>query len=122
MAEHSNNNRTHTPVGSLRDYVPAGISRQEEQAATKPTMPPWERVQLARHPERPHALDYIQQLFSDFVELHGDRLYGDDAAIIGGIADFDGQTVMLIGEQKGRSTKEHVARNFRMPQPEGYRK
>src|SRR5438552_11734614 len=82
----------------------------------------WERVQIARHPDRPHTLDYIQRLCTDFVELHGDRLYGDDAAIIGGLAGFDGRTVMLIGHQKGRSTKENIARNFGMPQPEGYRK
>jgi acetyl-CoA carboxylase carboxyl transferase subunit alpha len=82
----------------------------------------WERVQIARHPDRPHTLDYIQRLCADFVELHGDRLYGDDAAIIGGLASFDGRTVMLIGHQKGRSTKENIARNFGMPQPEGYRK
>ena len=82
----------------------------------------WERVQIARHPDRPHTLDYIQRLCTDFVELHGDRLYGDDAAIIGGLAGFDGRTVMVIGHQKGRSTKENIARNFGMPQPEGYRK
>jgi acetyl-CoA carboxylase carboxyl transferase subunit alpha len=82
----------------------------------------WQRVQIARHPDRPHTLDYIQKLCSDFVEMHGDRLFGDDAAIVGGLASFDGQTVMVIGQQKGRSTKENIARNFGMPQPEGYRK
>src|SRR5438874_9546717 len=82
----------------------------------------WERVQIARHPDRPHTLDYIQRLCTDFVELHGDRLYGDDAAIIGGLAGLDGRTVMLIGHQKGRSTKENIVRNFAQAQPEGYRK
>ncbi|MDQ6695691.1 MAG: acetyl-CoA carboxylase carboxyltransferase subunit alpha [Chloroflexota bacterium] len=82
----------------------------------------WERVQIARHPDRPHTLDYLQQLCTDFVEMHGDRLFGDDAAIIGGLACFDGQTVMVMGQQKGRSTKENIQRNFGMPQPEGYRK
>src|SRR5947209_5102404 len=82
----------------------------------------WERVQIARHPDRPHTLDYIQRLCVDFVELHGDRLYGDDAAIIGGLASFEGRTVMVIGNQKGSSTKENITRNFGMAQPEGYRK
>jgi acetyl-CoA carboxylase carboxyl transferase subunit alpha len=82
----------------------------------------WQRVQIARHPDRPHTLDYIQRLCGDFVEMHGDRLFGDDAAIIGGLASFNEQTVMVIGQQKGRSTKENITRNFGMPQPEGYRK
>src|SRR5215207_9079853 len=82
----------------------------------------WQHVQLARHPDRPHTLDYVRQLCTDFVELHGDRLYGDDAAIVGGPARFDGRTVMVIGHQKGSSTKENLARNFGMPLPEGYRK
>jgi acetyl-CoA carboxylase carboxyl transferase subunit alpha len=82
----------------------------------------WQHVQLARHPDRPHTLDYIHQLCTDFVELHGDRQFGDDAAIVGGLARFEGRTVMVIGHQKGASTKENLARNFGMPLPEGYRK
>jgi len=84
--------------------------------------PAWERVQLARHPKRPHALDYIQKLFPEFQELHGDRAYADDAAIVGGFGLFDGRPVMVIGQQKGRDTKQKLIRNFGMPKPEGYRK
>ena len=84
--------------------------------------PAWERVQLARHPKRPHALDYIQRLFVDFAELHGDRAYADDAAIVGGFGLFDNTPVMVIGQQKGRDTKQKLLRNFGMPKPEGYRK
>jgi acetyl-CoA carboxylase carboxyl transferase subunit alpha len=83
---------------------------------------PWQISQLARHPQRPYTLDYIQKIFTDFDELHGDRLYADDPAIVGGIARFDGEPVMVIGQQKGRDTKEKVKRNFGMPRPEGYRK
>lgn len=79
-------------------------------------------AQLARHPQRPYMLDYIEHIFTDFEELHGDRLYGDDHAIVGGPARLDGQAVMLIGQQKGRSTTEKIDRNFGMPRPEGYRK
>lgn len=86
------------------------------------TNPAWERVQLARHPKRPHALDYIQRLFTDFQEIHGDRAYGDDAAIVAGMAFFEGQPVMVIAQQKGRDTKQKLLRNFGMPKPEGYRK
>ncbi len=82
----------------------------------------WQRVQLARHPERPYTLDYIQMIFTDFVELHGDRLYKDDKAIVGGFAKIDNQKVMIIGHQKGRDTKSNLYRNFGMPNPEGYRK
>lgn len=82
----------------------------------------WQRVQLARHPERPYTLDYIQMVFTDFVELHGDRLYKDDKAIVGGFAKIDNQKVMIIGHQKGRDTKSNLYRNFGMPNPEGYRK
>jgi acetyl-CoA carboxylase carboxyl transferase subunit alpha len=85
-------------------------------------MSPWDRVQLARHPERPTSLDYIEILFSDFIELHGDRAYGDDKAVVAGIATFKGQPVTVIGEQRGRDTKENILRNFGMPHPEGYRK
>ena len=83
---------------------------------------PWQRVQLARHPQRPYTLDYINELCSDFLEFHGDRRYKDDAAIVGGFARIDGEAVMIIGTQKGRDTKENVRRNFGCPHPEGYRK
>ncbi|MFN8523833.1 MAG: acetyl-CoA carboxylase carboxyltransferase subunit alpha [Chloroflexota bacterium] len=82
----------------------------------------WERVQLARHPGRPYTLDYIHALFDGFVELHGDRLFADDAALVGGPARFGDRTVMVIGHQKGRDTKDNARRRFGMPQPEGYRK
>ena len=83
---------------------------------------PWQRVQLARHPRRPYSLDYITMLCDDFQELHGDRLYMDDESIVGGTAFFEGQPVMIIGQQKGRDTKENLRRNFGCPNPEGYRK
>ncbi|MCB5247760.1 MAG: acetyl-CoA carboxylase carboxyltransferase subunit alpha [Candidatus Cloacimonetes bacterium] len=82
----------------------------------------WQKAQVARHINRPFTLDYIKHLFTDFNELHGDRNYGDDHAIVGGLARFDGQPVMVVGHQKGRDTKEKVFRNFGMPNPEGYRK
>lgn len=82
----------------------------------------WDRVQLARHANRPHSLDYIHELVRGFVELCGDRLYGDDRALIGGIGNFRGRTVMAIGHQKGSNTRENIERNFGMPKPEGYRK
>jgi acetyl-CoA carboxylase carboxyl transferase subunit alpha len=83
---------------------------------------PWQITQLARHPQRPYALDYIGAVFTDFNELHGDRMYADDLAIVGGPARIEGRPVMLIGHQKGRDTKERVRRNYGMPKPEGYRK
>ncbi len=83
---------------------------------------PWQISQVARHPQRPYTLDYIENLFTDFEELHGDRNFADDHAIVGGLARFNGQTVMVIGHQKGRDTREKIHRNFGMPKPEGYRK
>lgn len=83
---------------------------------------PWQKIQLARHPQRPYALDYIHAIFEDFQELHGDRRFKDDQAIIGGTAFFKSKPVMLVAQQKGRSTKENLARNFGSPNPEGYRK
>jgi len=83
---------------------------------------PYQRVQVARHPRRPYTLDYLHSVFSDFVELHGDRLFRDDPAIVGGLARIDGQSVVVIGQQKGRDTKDNLRRNFGMPHPEGYRK
>jgi len=82
----------------------------------------WQVAQVARHPQRPYTLDYVERLFTDFVELHGDRAYADDAAIVGGLARFEGRPVMIVGQQKGRDTKAKVQRNFGMPRPEGYRK
>ena len=83
---------------------------------------PWQKVQLARHPARPYTLDYISRIFTDFVEVHGDRRFADDAAMIGGIAFFEGVPVLCLGQQKGRTTKEKLARNMGMVKPEGYRK
>ena len=84
--------------------------------------PAWQRVLLARHPKRPHSLDYVERLLTDFQEIHGDRGFGDDPAIVAGIARFEGRPLMLVAEQKGRTTKEKIYRNFGMPKPEGYRK
>jgi len=83
---------------------------------------PWQTAQVARHPQRPYTLDYVQALCTDFEELHGDRSFADDRSIVGGLARFNGQTVMVIGHQKGRDTREKLQRNFGMPRPEGYRK
>jgi acetyl-CoA carboxylase carboxyl transferase subunit alpha len=92
------------------------------KAQDAPGRPAWERVKLARHPQRPYTLDYLQLAFSDFLELHGDRLFGDDAAIVGGMAVLDQRTVMVIGHQKGHDTRENVLRRFGMTRPEGHRK
>ncbi|HEY6510409.1 MAG TPA: acetyl-CoA carboxylase carboxyltransferase subunit alpha [Burkholderiaceae bacterium] len=86
------------------------------------SLTPWQVTQIARHPQRPYTLDYANEIFTDFVELHGDRTFADDASIVGGLARFNGQSCMLIGHQKGRDTKERGLRNFGMPRPEGYRK
>jgi acetyl-CoA carboxylase carboxyl transferase subunit alpha len=83
---------------------------------------PWQRVQNARHPKRPHTLDYIQRILTGFQEIHGDRLFGDDPAIVCGMGQLDGRQILLVGEQKGRDTKQRLYRNFGMPRPEGYRK
>ena len=83
---------------------------------------PWQRTQLARHPQRPSTLDYIGEIFRDFLEFHGDRSFGDDRAIVGGFANFNDRSVMVIGHQKGKTLKERMQRNFGMPNPEGYRK
>ncbi|MFH0992360.1 MAG: acetyl-CoA carboxylase carboxyltransferase subunit alpha [bacterium] len=96
-------------VDQLRDSIFSNLTR-------------WQRVQLARHPDRPYTLDYIHHMTQDFVELHGDRCYGDDKAAVGGFASLDGETVMIIGQQKGRDTKSNLYRNFGMMNPEGYRK
>ncbi len=91
-----------------------------DQTYTKLT--PWQKVQLSRHPNRPYTRDYVDAIFPDFMELHGDRLYGEDQAILGGIATWKGQSVMILGHQKGRTTKQKMERNFGMAKPEGYRK
>jgi acetyl-CoA carboxylase carboxyl transferase subunit alpha len=96
------------------------MNRAAERRAVSLTA--WDRVQLARHPQRPYTLDYVRLLFGDFVELHGDRLYGDDPALVGGLASLDGRPVMVLGQQKGRDTRENVLRRFGMARPEGYRK
>ncbi|MBP0724048.1 acetyl-CoA carboxylase carboxyl transferase subunit alpha [Bacillus sp. RG28] len=103
------------------------INRLEERLKALETevygnMGVWDRVQVARHPERPTTLDYISRLFTDFFECHGDRLYGDDAAIVSGIGMFHGLPVTIVGHQRGKDTKENIRRNFGMPHPEGYRK
>lgn len=86
------------------------------------SLTPWQRVQLARHPKRPYMMDYVNALFTDFIELHGDRSYGDDKSIVAGMAVIDGKPVVVIGQQKGRSLHENIGRNFAMAHPEGYRK
>jgi acetyl-CoA carboxylase carboxyl transferase subunit alpha len=97
----------------------AGQGAAEEAAQDNPS---WARVRLARHPKRPHSLDYIQRLFRDFREIHGDRRFGDDPAVVCGMAFFEDQPIMVIGQQKGRDTKQKLYRNFGMAKPEGYRK
>ena len=102
-----------------------GRLQKKSQTLTKDIyakLTPWQISQVSRHPQRPYTLDYIQHLFTDFEELHGDRNYADDPAIVGGLARFNGESVMVIGHQKGRDTKERQYRNFGMPRPEGYRK
>ncbi|MDD5544440.1 MAG: acetyl-CoA carboxylase carboxyltransferase subunit alpha [Acidobacteriia bacterium] len=98
----------------------ARIDRVKREVYSKLT--PWQKVQLARHPKRPYTLDYIQDIFTDFIELHGDRRFADDHAVVCGMANFHGQPVMVLGQQKGRDTKQKIFRNFGQPKPEGYRK
>ncbi len=98
------------------------MSEMPDSQTPPPSNPSWDRVLLARHPKRPHALDYIQRLFTGFNEIHGDRFFADDHAMIAGMAWFDERPVMVIGQQKGRDTKQKVFRNWGMPKPEGYRK
>ena len=96
------------------------IARLQEDVFANLT--PWQRTQIARHPNRPYAMDYVRLMLTDFIELHGDRAFGDDRAIVGGLARLDGLPLVVIGHQKGRDTKEKLARNFAMANPEGYRK
>lgn len=112
----SSNMSVDSELGALRNRL------AETKRSIYENLTPWQRVQLARHPSRPYTLDYVERIFSDFLEFHGDRRYADDPAIVGGFAKLDGVPVMLIGTQKGRNTKENVFRNFGCPHPEGYRK
>jgi len=107
---------TRDEVGKLQER----LLRQQRKVYGGLT--PWQRAQIARHPKRPHTLDLFRLLLEEFVELHGDRVFGDDKAIVGGLARFDGEPVVVMGHQKGRDTRENIARNFGMPHPEGYRK
>ncbi len=115
-------------VGTDNDInISDEIERLKEKSAKMTegiysNLTPWQIVQVARHPQRPYASDYIARIFTDWDELHGDRHFGDDKAIIGGVGRLDGRPVMVIGEEKGRSVQDKVARNFGMPKPEGYRK
>ncbi len=111
-------------MADLENEPPVVSDAEEAPASSPPTTsnPSWQRVQLARHPKRPHSSDYIYAVTTGFEELHGDRFFGDDQSILGGMAFFEGNPVMLIGQQKGRDTKEKLHRNFGMPKPEGYRK
>lgn len=101
---------------------PSGPDKHNETNRSAALNATWDRVLLARHPKRPHTLDYVSRIFTKFSELHGDRAYGDDPAVVGGMAFFDDRPVMVIGQQKGRDTKQKLHRNFGMSKPEGYRK
>ncbi len=108
------------PLDDEIKRLEARLQRLIEETYAKLTR--WQKVQLSRHPDRPYTLDYIERLFTDFLELHGDRYFGDDPALVGGLALLDGQPVVVMGQQKGRTTKEKLYRNFGMMNPEGYRK
>ncbi|HEY2405332.1 MAG TPA: acetyl-CoA carboxylase carboxyltransferase subunit alpha [Polyangiaceae bacterium] len=114
-------------LASVDDRFGSELKRLEEKAARLARevfakLSPMQKVQLSRHPNRPYSLDYIQRLFQDFVELHGDRRFAEDPSIVAGLGKFHGRSVVVVGHQKGRTTKENVVRNFGMPNPEGYRK
>lgn len=111
------------PGGKVSEEI-AKLEKQLEKVQKKifSNLSRWQRTQLSRHVNRPTFLDYVERIFNNFIELHGDRRFGDDPAIVGGLAEFNGKAVMLIGHQKGRSIKEKMSRNFGMPHPEGYRK
>src|SRR5579862_6822066 len=98
------------------------MSPEPQSAETPASSEAWRRVQLARHPKRPHSLDYIERVFTGFREVHGDRHFGDDPAIVAGFGFFESRPVVVVAEQKGRDTKQKLYRNFGMPKPEGYRK
>ncbi len=113
---------TESELGKLRGEAAADTENPPGESKEPDKRSAWERVQLARHPRRPHTLDYIPRIFTGFQEIHGDRLFGDDPAIVAGYALFRGAPVVVIGQQKGRDTKQKLYRNFGMPKPEGYRK
>ena len=119
--------RAHSETASLGLNLDTEVALMEQKLAetrrtTYSNLSPWQRVQLARHPKRPYTMDYLASVFTDFEELHGDRLFADDRAMVGGFARLDGRKVMVIGTQKGRDTKENILRNFGSAHPEGYRK
>lgn len=118
LKEYTNN--TDVDLSSEINKLEARLEKLEQDIYEN--MKPWDRVQIARYPNRPTTLDYIDHLFEDFFECHGDRVFGDDEAIVGGIAKFHGLPVTIIGHQRGKDTKENIRRNFGMPHPEGYRK
>ncbi len=123
LEELRKNPEAHSLGISLEDEIKRmELKIEEERKRIFSDLTPWQRVQLARHPKRPFTLDYIRDTFTDFSELHGDRLFGDDHAVVGGFAHLDGRKVMVIGTQKGRDTKENIRRNFGSAHPEGYRK
>jgi acetyl-CoA carboxylase carboxyl transferase subunit alpha len=105
-----------------RESKPAEERAPETNGAAPGSRSAWDRVKLARHPDRPHTMDYVSELMTDFIELHGDRSFGDDLALIGGLAKFGDRTVLVLGHQKGGNTRENIQRNFGMARPEGYRK
>src|SRR5437660_9493896 len=111
-----------TAVDVSKELAPLEKRLAELRGEIYRNLTPMQRVQVARHPRRPYTLDYLSTVFTDFVELHGDRLFRDDPALVGGWARLDGMSVMVIGHQKGRDTKENLYRNFGMAHPEGYRK
>lgn len=112
------------PADSRKDREIARLQQKldEMRRDIYSRLTPWQKVQVARHPQRPYTLDFIAQLFTDFIELHGDRRFADDPAIVAGMAWFHGRPVVVVGHQKGRDTKQKIYRNFGMPRPEGYRK
>lgn len=120
--EELSNSDAATNAGLGEDITKMRTKLADLIEATFSKLSPWQTAQVARHPMRPHTLDYIEHAFTDFDELHGDRTFGDDPAIVGGTARLDGRAVMLIGHEKGRDVKSKVRRNFGMPRPEGYRK
>jgi acetyl-CoA carboxylase carboxyl transferase subunit alpha len=114
-------------LASSDERLAPELARLEEKAARLARemfaqLEPMQKVQLSRHPSRPYTLDYVERLFTDWVELHGDRRFGDDPSVVGGLARYHGRSVVVVGHQKGRTTKQNVLRNFGMPNPEGYRK
>ncbi|MBU61902.1 MAG: acetyl-CoA carboxylase carboxyl transferase subunit alpha [Opitutae bacterium] len=107
-------------VSTAAKVIEAEIETAKRDIYSKLT--PWQKIQISRHPNRPYTLDLVERVFDDFEELHGDRTFGEDSAMVGGPAKFDGSSIMLIGQQKGRDTEENLKRNFGCPNPEGYRK